>query len=1118
MKMYRITHGVERPWTKTFRIMKLTTFLLFTSFVAMSASSYSQNTKLNLSAQNSSLIDIFRQIEDQSEFYFYFQKEEVKSKESVSVDLKDALITDILDQVLAKTGLEYKIIDRYVVVKPIGSADPKIAMQQDRRITGKVTDSTGGSLPGVSIVVKGTTMGVITDNSGNYALSNITENATLQFSFVGMKNQEIIVGNKTTINVTLSEDAIGIEEVVAVGYGTQKKGNLTGSIASVKTEELTLAPTSSTVNALAGRLPGLISQQSSGKPGSDQAAISIRGFGQALWIVDGVETDFNNIDANQIESVSILKDGSASIYGSRAGNGVILVTTKRGIDQKPIVTLNSSYTMQGITAIGKPSSAGQYAEMENERLIHQGKPALFTEEQIKKYYNGTDPQYPNTNWYKETIRDWAPQQQHNLSLRGGSDKIKYYGFFGYLDQETIWKKNGGGYGRYNLQSNIDAKVTDNLSIQIDLAAVVDDQKLSWRQAGDALWEDYWDTLPIFPATLPDPTKNSYAAPNGTGSIGLISDYKIAGYTQTKNQNLKGTSVINYRIKQVQGLYAKAFINYVQNTRDATTFTKPFSYYTYDVASKQYSLVGSLGNQAQLRVGKYTDRSITGQFSLNYDNTFGNHHITALALYETISYRHDELYAGRDKFLTPEIDQMFVGNTTTNIADGRASEMGRVSYVGRLNYSYKDKYLVETTFRADASAKFPTDSRWGYFPSISLAWRLNQENFMKNITSIDELKLRASYGSSGYDNVANFAYLSGYQLNGQWLTGSGTQQGIGSTGLANPYLTWEKINIYNLGTNFSFWKRKLFGEADVFYRDLLGIPATRILSLPSTFGANLPPENINSQNTHGFELTLGTSGKSQDFSYEVSGNLSWSRSKWDHFDEPNYTDPDQLRINELSGKWTDAQFGYKSDGLFTSQEEITNLKYTYDGNPTLKPGDIKYVDVNKDGKLDWKDQINIGKGTMPHWMVGGAINLKYKNFDLSSLIQGAFGYYTNVTLDHGEFVLPAVVYKLRWTDATNDPNALIPRLGGSATNSYSSDYWLKKSGYLRLKVLSVGYNIPKNLLTKINIQELRVYFAGTNLVTFNKIKEYGIDPEAPSGNGTRYYPQQKTITLGLNLSF
>lgn len=1114
--------------------MKLLTLLVFAGSMAFSATSYSQRAKLDLKVVNSSFTEILSTIEKNSEFIFVYNANVLNSDLKRSISAEDQTIDEVLSLLLKDTDISYRIDDRQVFLykkdvqdKPSeGSSGVKSEQPQKKEISGKVVDSNGVPLPGVSVVVKGTNTGTITDSDGKFRFGVSTDAKTLIFSFVGMKSQEIVFGNKTTINLTLVEETVGIEDVVAVGYGTQKKGTVTGSVSAVKGDILTLAPVASTVNTLAGQLPGLVSLQSSGQPGSDAAAISIRGFGNALVIVDGVESSFNNIDANEIESVSILKDGAASIYGARAGNGVILVTTKRGIDEKPVITLNSSYTMQGITLMPKPSSSGQYAEMASEAWIQSGKPAAtapFTPDQIQKYYAAADPYlYPNTNWYNVLIRDWAPQQQHNLSIRGGSERVKYYGFIGFLDQSTIWKTNGGDYARYNLQSNIDAKILDNLSLQLDVSSINESRDFPWRpqnSGANTVWQDFWNTLPTYPATLPDPTKISYAGPSGVGGAHVITNSAIAGYDNTDSQNLKGTGALNYTFKFIKGLSAKVLVNVSQDYSFNKHFTRPANFYTYDPASKIYTLAGSTGSQASMSATDSRGKTTTGQYSLNYERTFGTlHHLKAFALYETVDYFNDYLMGMRINFLTPSIDQLFAGSTTNMTNNGSASEMGRKSYIGKINYSYKDKYLVETILRADASAKFPSNKRWGYFPSISLGWRLSEENFMKEIQFLDNLKVRASYGESGNDGVGNFQYLTGYQYGLTYILNNTTQQGIVSTGLANPNLTWEKIKIYNGGFDFSIWKRKLYGEGDVFYRERSGIPGTRISTLPSTFGASLPPENINSLNDRGFELKLGTTGNNNDLSWDVSGNISWSRTKWEHFEEPTYTDPDQERIYKMSGRWTDRQFGYLSDGLFTSQDQINSLKFNQDnqGNVSLRPGDIRYKDVNGDGKLDWKDQVEIGKGTVPHWFLGFNTTLKYKNFDLSALFQGAFGYYNYITLIH-QNLLPALVYDLRWTEKNNDPNALVPRLGGASTNNLVSDFYYKKAGYVRLKSFSIGYNLPKQLTGKVNLKGVRIYVAGYNLLTFDKLKKFGTDPEAPSGNAGYYYPQQKTITFGANIS-
>jgi TonB-linked SusC/RagA family outer membrane protein len=993
-------------------------------------------------------------------------------------------------------------------------------VSQQRTVSGKVTDSGGQPLPGVTVVVKGTTQGTITDTDGNYSLTNIPQDARLVFSFVGMRTQEIAITGRTTINVAMEEETIGLEEVVAIGYGTQKKETITGSVSAVKGEQLAKTTIANVSNTLAGQLPGLIALQSNGMPGRDAAMLSIRGFGNALFIVDGIEADISTLDPNSIESVSILKDGAASIYGSRAGNGVILVTTKRGNIGKPSFTLNSSYNMQGLTRFPDKASSGQYTEMMSEQAINSGMTPPYTPEQIQNYYNEVDPYlFPNTDWEKVLLRTWAPQQQHNLSVQGGSDKIKYYGFIGYLNQETMFKNHGGEYSRINLQSNIDAQITDQFSAQFDFASI-NEIRLMPQQSlfgvaaeGGTVWDHYWSDLPIYPAELPDPTKYSYNGSNGQTQI--LSNREIFGHNDEITNDVRTTLSLKYEFKFVEGLSAKAFLNGRQIYREFEYFQKPAYFYTYDPTNDTYTLKGGFTDKALMAQQRNTDRVFTGQFSLNYDRIFNDiHHVTGLVLYEAIDYSGNNLSAGRTNFLTPAIEQLFAGSTEGMNNYGSGYEMGRKSIVARANYSYKNKYLLETSFRADASAKFPPEKRWGYFPSVSLGWIMTEEEFMKDAGALEHLKLRGSYGQSGNDAVGNFQYLAGYEY-GHTHVFDKVEQGIVSTGLANPNLTWEKIAISNVGADISFWNRKLYGETDVFYRTRKGIIGNRLTTLPSTFGAELPPENLNSISDRGFEFKLGTADNIADFRYDVSANVSWSRAKWDYFEEPIYEDPDQARIYTQTGRWIDRMYGYVSEGLFESQAEIDALPYDQDGqgNATLRPGDIRYKDINEDKKIDWRDQVEIGNGNIPHWMYGFNFNLSYKNFDLSGIIQGAAGYHVRINMIFNS----AQYYNNRWTEKNKDRNSIVPRLGGAPTNWYGSDHNYKSADYLRLKSINFGYNLPRFFLEKIKLEQCRIYVAGTNLLTLDKLKKYGMDPEAPSAFSGLYYPQQRTISFGLNLT-
>ena len=994
---------------------------------------------------------------------------------------------------------------------------------QNIELSGKITDQTGETLPGVNVIIKGTTIGVISDIDGNYSLS-VKADDVLVFSFIGFKTQEIPVNGRTTINVSLETESVGLDEVVAIGYGSQKRASITGSVATVQSEQLTVAPTASTTNTLAGRLPGLITKQQSGLPGADNASLSIRGFGAPLVIVDGIESSFNNIDANEIESISVLKDAAAAIYGARAGDGVILVTTKRGKIDKPSITFNSSMSFQKPTNLVKMASSGQMAELTREAHINNGLPEeqqRFSQEEVDLFYAGTDPDYPNTDWLDFVAYDFAPQQQHNLSVRGGSEKIKYYGFLGFLDQKTMWKRNGGGYNRYNLRSNIDAQILDNLKATIDISSIWEDREYPRRDQDNNVWQEYWNTEPYWNPTNPDGSL-AYGGAGGAVSLHYMTDIELSGYNRTQSQNFKGSLALDYDFTAVKGLSARAFFNLNQDYG----FNKWWGWGSPDSWSYNYSNeTYTQRNQAsppELRHTNSRGKVMTGQLSLNYKRTFNqDHNVNALALYEVIDYSGDWITASRMGYKTTAIDYLFAGGLDGQIADGRATEMGRQSYIGRVNYSYQTKYLIEATIRVDESAKFSEDERTGVFPSVSLGWRMSEEAFMKdNLPGLENLKFRASYSQTGKDAVGNFQYLSGYEYSGPYMIGNSPSAALITTGMPNPLLTWETMTIYNGGVDFSLTKRRLYGEFDVFYRLREGIPGQRTVSLPSTFGANLPTENLNAINTRGFELLLGHESNWKDLRWNLRGNLSWSRSKWDSFDEPaEWEDPDQERQQKRTGNWTDRSFGYISEGLFTSQEEIDALEFVYNetqGNVALAPGDIRYKDVNEDGLLDWKDRVEIGNGTLPHWIGGLNMDVSYKNFDLTAFFQGAWGFNQTLQLKRGNN-WSELHYDERWTPENNSKDGLIPRLGGSAPNEAASDFYNKDASYVRLKTASLGYNLPKSILQELNIQNLRLYVAGTNLFTISGLEKYFIDAEAPSGRSNSYYPLMQTFSFGVNLT-
>jgi TonB-linked SusC/RagA family outer membrane protein len=1151
-KFWKPPFQLNEKAKKLILTMKLTVFILFLTLMQVSATVYSQATKFSFRAENKQVVEVLQQIEANSDFRFFFLREQVDVERKVTVTAREATVEQILDELFRGEPVSYEFANEALIVltrsdNPLGSVNSYLqGNMQQPAVSGTVTDESGDPLPGVTVIIKGTTQGTVTNADGNYSLTNIPGDATLVFTFVGMRTQEVVVGGQTTIDVRMEVDAIGIEEVVAVGYGNTKRRDITGSVSTVKNEELTISPITSTTNTLAGRVPGLQTLQISGEPGNDASKLSIRGFGNALVIVDGVEQPFNNISTEEIESISVLKDASAAIYGARAGNGVILIKTKRGKIGKPLVTFNASYTYSGNINYPEPLTAGQYTELFREAQLNSGiAPELtkYSETDIRNYYSGSHPDSTSTNWWDATMNNWSPMQKYDISLSGGNENVRYYGFAGYLRQDGMFKTGDNVFNRFNVRSNIDANVSKNFSIELNLSAIVGERARSAEgiQENEQFWNAFFWAKPTFTAYLPDRSKVAYSG----GQLGLnpviLTDKEIGGYNLLNTKNIRGSLGLKYDIPIIKGLNIKAFGDYQYTFTDNKTFRKYVETYTYSYENDTYSKSGFNTNPTDLQETMSPEYLFTGQFSLNYSRSFNEkHEISGLLLYEIIDYYFKNMWAYRRDFLSNSIDYLFAGSPGTQQNSGSATESGRSSVVGRLNYKLNSKYLAEVTLRYDASTTFPVETRWGFFPSISAGWILSEESFIRdNATALSFLKIRGSYSNTGFDVLGDafqYQYIAGYNMGQRPFALNGARQtGIEVSGIPNPNITWEKMATYNLGLDYTLFNNSLYGEGDIFYRKRDGILGTRVLSLPTTFGATLPSENINSQDTRGFEFLIGYRKNFGGLTMDVSGNISWARSKWIHYDEPDYTDLDDIKINKVSGTWTDIVWGYKTDGLFTSQSEIDNLGYDMDGkeNTSVKVGDIKYLNLNGDEKLDWKDYAIIASTGLPKTMFGLNISLSYKNFDFDALLQGATGrsLYALQGLK-SEQSTTQNVFKYRWTEENPDKYAIYPRqsfnsnnYGNLASNRFVSDYWYKDASYARLKTVSIGYNFSEETLSKAGISNLRLYISGTNLFTVSGLKKYNIDPEVPGS--VKYegftvpgaiYPHQRTLSVGMNISF
>lgn len=1107
-------------------------FLCTTVFGWNTANTFSQEKIVIKKDQTVNVDKVFKLIKKQTDFRFIYPKNIFNNIPEIKLKKGEITVEELLLRSLENTAFKFSLSDsKNIFIEKVDTKIKTHVKPQDIVINGVVLDNLNTPLPGASVLEKNTTNGVQTDFDGKFSIKVLNKNAVLEISYLGYYTQEIKFNGKTDITVVLKENAARLDEIVVVGYGKQKKADLTGAVSTINGDKLTVSPLASTTNSLAGQIPGLTSRQVSGEPGKDAANITIRGFGTALVIVDGVQRDFNDLDPNSIESVTVLKDASAAIFGARAGNGVILVTTKRGKKQKIQFQLNTSTTLQGFTSFPEPLDAGRWTELWLEAQMNDNiAPAnyRFTPEDVQKYKDGTDPQYANTNWFDVAVRDWSPQTSHNMSLRGGNDKISYYGLIGTLSQEGFVKTGDHVYNRYNIISNVDVNITDNLKASMNLSIINSDLTAPQRSTTNnnttdnrnIFFQDLFTTEPIHPAFYPDPTK----IPNTGTPYNPIagSSIDIAGYRERRITNTNIAGIIEYKIPFVNGLSTKLLVNHVQNDRRNKNFVKSFNTYDYDYVNDVYTPVLS-GEPTSLELINENRRVLTSQLSLNYKKEIGKHNISGLLLYETIDTKSDTFSASRTNFISTSVDQLFAGGLEDQNNGGSAFEEGRISYVGRINYNFDKKYLLQLSGRYDASTKFAPESRNGFFPSISLGWRMSEEDFLNESNTVNNLKLRLSYSQLGFDDVGNFEYLAGFNTSATGaLFGGEAVPAIFSRGIPNRDFSWEEMTIYNMGVDFGLFSNKITGEFNAFYRDRKGIIGYRTGSIPNTFGATgnlLPPENLNNQSNRGFEMALGTKGRINEIKYNIEGNLSWTRAKWESFDEGVNA------INPLEGEWVNRMFGFKSDGLFTSQDEIDNHAVQDGfGNLTIRPGDIKYIDISgpngvPDGIIDTKhDRTVIGRSVVPEIFFGLNSSLTYKSFDLNFLLQGA----TNSTIRVSPSTYinqrfgTSVVYEGRWTPENNNTNARFPRRTGSTlNNNKQSDFWTVDGGYLRLKSINLGYTLPEIK----GFNKIRISVSGTNLLTFdNGASELGIDPEVPGGGpGGFYYPAQRTLSLNLNLS-
>ena len=979
--------------------------------------------------------------------------------------------------------------------------------QQKKAINGVVFD--GGlnePLIGANVVVKGTTNGTVTDLDGKFTLE-AAPNDILVISSIGFKSLEIKASDAAKGKITLQEDTQALDEVVVVGYGVQKKANLTGSVAHISAEAIESRSVASVSAALAGQIPGVTAIQSSGAPGSQTASITIRGTnsingGSPLVIVDGVPGSMNTIDPQDIESLTVLKDAASSaIYGVQAANGVILITTKKGKKgDKARINYSGSVAWSSPVALLKFLGAGDYAMLYNEAVKNENPNAIlpYTEEDIQNYRNGT---LPDTDWYDETFKKNALETYHNLSINGGSEKTSYNASIGYTRQDGLIDVNK--YDRFNGRISVDSDINKWLTAGLNVSGYRGTKNDGCE--GYASLRQYCNRLaPIYPV-YNDDGSFYYSGLNNP-----VAHLNNTGFTRQVDQQLNATAYAKVNI--LPELNVKALFSVRNDTRNNEGFKKLLEYGT-----------GNNTFNSGLREGyqKYYDWNwYTTQVLANYNKTFGKHSLTALAGFEQIYYNYKYTEAtrkgGGNDELTESLNTLDKSSQTNK---NGGHETARRSYFGRVQYDFNNKYLFEANLRADASSRFPKDSRWGYFPSVSAGWRITEESFVKDadIKWLSNLKIRAGWGQTGneelsdsdiYPSLATCAY-------GSYMFGNSLYSTAYETRYVNSQLKWATVTNYEGAIEAGFLNNRLGFELAVYKKKtkdmLLYLPVQGVL------GMDAPAQNAGSMQNTGFDLSLFHNNRiNKDFSYAVNLNIAYVKNKITDMCGTEGENPDDSKYWYLEGYALGSFYGYEAIGYFNTEEELANdAKRT----GTEQLGDIKYRDLNNDGKIDAaNDRKVIGKDK-PSWTGGLNIALYYKDFDFSAFFQGAFdvyGYYTGES-SYAFYNSGKVLERHldRWTPENH--NASYPRITkDSQINFSTSSFWLQDASYVRLKNISLGYNIPSVLTQKIGIDKVKVYISGENLLTFSGLE--GIDPEAPASNRGAYYGNVKKVSLGLKVSF
>jgi len=1150
--------------------MKLTLgLLIFLVAQGFATKSWSQKAVLNLDMKNARIVDVLEQIEEQSDYYFLFNYEQVHSDKTINVSLTNAKIEETLDYILKGTGLKYTMTGRQIVIAKDQSQEMNSSVswtaQQALTVRGRVTSTDHDPIPGVTIVVKGTSQGTITDSDGNYTLPNVLPNATLACSFVGMKTQEISVSGRSVINFVMEEETIGIEEVVAIGYGVQKKSVVTAAISKVSAEDLNNVAPTRVEDVLKGKVSGVQITQSSGQPGAD-SKVRIRGTGTVnnsdpLYIVDGMPVDggIDYLNPVDIQSIEILKDAASSaIYGARAANGVVLVTTKSGKSGKTSINYDFSYGWQNPWRKRSVLNATEYMVVMNEAAINDGNAPKYTQEQVASAGKGTD-------WQDETFNYDAPIQSHQVSVSGGSDKVTYFLSLGYLNQEGIV---GGDYGksnfeRWSIRSNNSYDIYDtndrtflnkvrigmNLGYSRTKSSSIEANSEYGSVLGSALAFD--PTVPVY-ATDPDAVLAQHPTAV-TDKNGNVFSTPPSGFQEIANPvamlnaptNSKGNSD-----KFVATFWGE--VDIIEGLKFRSSYGVDLAFWGTDGYTFPYFLASQGKDITQSSVHSEMHRGFTWQVenTLTYTKTFAEkHNLTVLAGQSAKEYHVRELYGDDYDLLENDpskanIDYATADRDEERVAGGTGgfSSQTLASYFGRVDYNYDERYLFQATVRRDGSSNFGPSNKWGVFPSFSIGWNITNETFMDNRPVwLSHLKLRGSWGKNGNERIGQFRYTSLMNGGQNYYFGSGDnssmQYGSSPSNIPNPDVKWEESKQTDLGFESGYFNNTFTFGFDYFKKKTKGMLMDQ--PIPDYVGKGAPIANAGDMENWGLEFEAGYKLRMKDFTLNVLANASFLKNKLTKLGnasgEAIYESAGASGVGSYvkgqNGEVFPFFYGYKTNGLLQNQQQADEYNAQY--GEKAQPGDVIFQDIAgafdengnpiPDGKITDDDKTKIGKG-MPDWTYGLTLSAEWKGFDLNMFFQGTRGNDIFDFAQRGDITAmnrPSWILD-RWTgEGTSNK---IPRMTAVNPNRNwrSSDLYIKDGSYLRLKTLQLGYTLPAYLTKKASIQKLRIYISGENLLTFTDYD--GFDPEVASGEYTTIgidrgiYPQSRIISLGANITF